>query len=81
MNVVISEEVLDSAEMTPDEMRTEIALLLYAQGRLSLGKCAELAGIGPVEFQRLVASRGLTVSYDEAAFEKDLKTMERLRGR
>jgi len=34
----IPQEILDSARLTINDLKTEIAVSLYAQGRLSIGK-------------------------------------------
>ena len=47
----VSQDVLDSARMTPAELKVEMALHLYAQGRLSIGKARELAGMALWEFR------------------------------
>jgi hypothetical protein len=41
----VSQEILDSARLTPSELKVEMAVHLYAQGRLSVGKTHELADI------------------------------------
>lgn len=41
----IPRTVLDAAQMSAHELRRELALTLYAQNRLSLGKARELAGL------------------------------------
>ena len=75
----IPQDVLDSARMTTDELKTEIAIALYAQGRLSLGKARELAGVSLWEFRQLLASRRIAPHYDTADFEEDLNTLRTLR--
>ena len=39
--IEIPQEILDSARLTTDEIKTELAFALYAQGRLSIGKARE----------------------------------------
>ncbi|MGC9400239.1 MAG: HepT-like ribonuclease domain-containing protein [Anaerolineae bacterium] len=39
----IPQDILDSARLTVDELRVELAVHLYAEGRLSIGKARELA--------------------------------------
>ena len=41
----VPQDVLDSARLTPTELKVEMAVHLYAQGRLSIGKARELAGM------------------------------------
>ena len=45
----ISQEILDSARLTPSELKVEMAVYLYTQNRLSIGKAKELANMSLVE--------------------------------
>lgn len=42
----IPQDILDSARLSVDEMKLELAVALYAQWRLGLGKARELATAG-----------------------------------
>jgi predicted HTH domain antitoxin len=53
-------------------LRLELALALYAQGALSLGKAAELAGMSRLPFGELVGERGIPRHYDEADLAQDI---------
>jgi len=55
--IEVSQDILDSARLTVAELKAEMAVHLYAQGRLSIGKARELAGIPLWEFRQLLASR------------------------
>ncbi|MFP4033430.1 MAG: UPF0175 family protein [Desulfococcaceae bacterium] len=72
----IPQEILDSARLTLGEARTELALSLYAQGRLSVGKARELAGLSLWEFRQLLAIRRISPHYDEDDLREDMKTLE-----
>jgi predicted HTH domain antitoxin len=52
-------------------LRTELAIALYAQGALSLGKAAELAEITRALFSEVLAQRGIPRHYDEADLAQD----------
>jgi predicted HTH domain antitoxin len=52
-------------------LRTELALALYAQGALSLGKAAELAQMPRMLFGELVGQRGIARHYGDAELEQD----------
>ena len=41
------------------ELKTELAVLLYSQEEVSLGRAAELAGLGREEFKELLTVRGV----------------------
>ncbi len=47
--------------MTSDELKRELALALFQQGRISFGKAREVAGMTVPAFQQLLGSRGICV--------------------
>jgi predicted HTH domain antitoxin len=53
-------------------LRTELAVALYAQGALSLGKAAELAEMNRMLFGELVAQRGIARQYGDAELAQDV---------
>lgn len=74
----VSQDVLDSARMTPAELKVEMALHLYAQGRLSIGKARELAGMALWEFRQLLASRRIPPHYGTEDLDEDVATLHEL---
>lgn len=78
MSVVldIPDEVLKALRLPPAEvqarLRLELAVSLYAQQILSLGKAAELAGIPRPELNDLLAARGISMHYSQAELAEDL---------
>jgi predicted HTH domain antitoxin len=76
--VEVSQEILDSARLTPSELKVEMAVHLYEQGRLSVGKARELAEMTLWEFRQLLASRGISPHYDEADLDEDVATLREL---
>lgn len=77
----IPQEILDSARMTADQLRVELAVHLYEQGRLSIGKAHELAGLSLWEFRQLLGFRQISPHFDSEDLEQDLETLRQLRGR
>ena len=73
--VEVPQEILDSARLTASELKVEMAVHLYAQGRLGIGKARELAGMTLWEFRQLLASRRIPPHYDEADLEEDAATL------
>jgi predicted HTH domain antitoxin len=55
-----------------------MAVHLYKEGRLSLGKARELADMTLWEFRQLLASRGVSPHYDEAELGEDVATLREL---
>ena len=78
MGVVIPDEVLRAADMSAEELRREVAIVLFQQERLSLGQASDLAGLDRLSFQRLLASRDVPIHYDVAELEVDIETLRKL---
>jgi len=72
MGVLIPDDVLQATQMTAEELKQEIAVLLFQKEKLTLSQASHLAGINRLQFQHLLASRNIPVHYDTAAFEQDL---------
>jgi len=78
MSLIIPDNILQAARMTPEELRQEIAVLLFQKDKLTLGQASQLAGINRLQFQHLLASRQIPIHYDVVEFEEDLKTLREL---
>jgi predicted HTH domain antitoxin len=78
MPVIVSDEILAAARLTPAEALKELALALFKQERLTLAQAARLAGVGRLKFQEWMAERKIPIHYDVAEFEKDVATLRKL---
>ena len=74
----IPQDVLDAAQMNAQDVRRELALALYAQNRLSLGKARELAGLSLWEFRQWLGTRGIAAHYDADDLQDDLDALRAL---
>lgn len=74
----IPRDILDSARMNERDLKTELALSLYSQGRLSIGKARELAGMSLWEFRQILGFRHISPHYDEYELNQDLITLKEL---
>ena len=75
----ISRELELATHMSALEIRRELAVQLYAQGKLSAGKARELAAMGVAEFYCFLGSRGVPVTYGVDDFVDDLETIQRMK--
>lgn len=73
----IPQGVLDAAQMNT-QLRRELALALYAQRRLSLGKARELAGLSLWEFRQWLGLRRIEAHYDVNNLQDDIETLREL---
>lgn len=76
--IEIPREIMRSTRMTPQEMKRDLAILLFQQGKLSFGKAREMAGMTAWTFQQLLGSRGVPVHYNVEEYEEDLQTLKEL---
>ena len=78
MSVVIPDEILDAARMTPGELLLELAALLYAREKLTMGQAFRLAGVDRLRFQHFLASRGIHLHYDVSDLASDLAALDQV---
>ena len=71
----IPQDILDSARLSLDELKVELAISLYSQGRLSFGKARELAGMSLWELRQLLGFRRIPPHYDIEDLDEDLKAL------
>ncbi|MBA2680474.1 MAG: UPF0175 family protein [Ktedonobacteraceae bacterium] len=60
------------------ELTLELAVALFQQKKISLGKAAEVAGMSHVEFQHILAERNIVLHYDLADLDEDICTLQQL---
>ncbi len=78
LQLALPDDLLDATRLTEAELRTELALHLFQQEKLSLGKAAELADIGLSRFMLILGARDIPVHYDLDDYEVDVATIRRL---
>jgi predicted HTH domain antitoxin len=78
ISIEVPREVIHATRMTPEELRRELAVYLFQQGKLSFGKARETAGMTVWAFQQLLGSRGIPVHYDLEEYQEDLTTLKEL---
>jgi predicted HTH domain antitoxin len=75
MSIVISDETLQTLQMSESEMLAEIAILLFQQERFTLGQASRFAQMNQLQFQRLLASRQIPLHYDVAELREDVESL------
>jgi predicted HTH domain antitoxin len=76
--IEIPPEVVHATRMSLEELRQELALHLFQQGKLSFGKAKEMSGMTFWAFQQLLGARGIPVHYGVEDYEEDLEVLEKL---
>jgi predicted HTH domain antitoxin len=64
--------------MSAQEIRRELAVHLYLNGKLSISKASELAALDRIDLQRLLSARGIPVNDNADDFRDDVEMIARL---
>jgi len=75
---IVPEDILQATGMSEEELRQEIAVVLFQKEKLTLARASRLAGMTRLQFQHLIASRQIPVHYDSADFDEDLRALKEL---
>jgi predicted HTH domain antitoxin len=71
----ITIDLPDEIQVSESDLRTEIAIALFQQERITLGTASQIAGMHQMEFQQLIGSRGICIHYDVEEFEEDIQNL------
>ncbi len=78
VSIEIPSEVMHATRMTPDDLKRELAIHLFREGKLSFGKARELAGLTVWDFHNLLGSKSIPLHYGVEEYEVDLATLKEL---
>jgi len=67
----------ETAQLSSEEMRLELACALYSRGRIGKVVAAEMAGVDIFTFQRALQDRKISL-YTEPMLATDLQTLKEL---
>lgn len=74
--IEMPEEILSAGNIPKEEASVEIkkivALELYREGRVSIGKASEMAGMCLADFMDLIAERDIPINYTLQNWKDDL---------
>jgi predicted HTH domain antitoxin len=78
MIVELPDAAIEGTGMTPELAKLEVAVGLYRDRKVSMGRAAGIAGVPRPVFQRELGKRGVSVNYDVQDFEDDLVAIGKL---
>ena len=82
MPLTITDEELARIELTPEQLRLEIAVMLREKDKMSYRSAAALAGLPVWDFKDVLAERGVPwMHYTAEMLEQDVESLERFRSR
>lgn len=75
--LTIPDEILETIKLPKgrieEELKKELAFLLYERGLASMGAARRLSGLTKWEFIEGLAARGIARHYEEKELEEDIK--------
>ena len=72
MQIAIPDELTSGLNLTPENARINLAIGLYADRRVTLGRAAQLAGMNQPGFLRKLGELRIPMHYDLPELEEDL---------
>ncbi len=72
----ITIDLPDNLSLTEADLRRELAIALFQQEHITIGSASQLAGLHQIEFQRLIASRGICIHYDLEDYQLDTQNLK-----
>ena len=75
MALVIPDSVLNKAQLSGEDLLTDLACYMYDKGRLSFGKASELSGLNYLQFQKALGERNIDIKYSEQDLDTDLRNL------
>jgi predicted HTH domain antitoxin len=69
----IPDDISPASLLSEADWLREIAITLFQQELITLGRASKIAGMHLIEFQQLIASRGICIHYDVEEFEQDIQ--------
>ena len=78
MSLVIPNDILSASGLSEEELKLEIAIMLFSQEKISIGKARHLAEMNLLDFQKELNQRGICIHYDVEELEEDIQTLHQL---
>ena len=75
MALLITDDILETVQMSGSELLIDIACYLYERKKLSLGKARAMSQLDQISFQMELAKRDIDIHYSEKDLRTDLKNL------
>ena len=72
----IPDDITQDHSLDEADWLREIAIALFKQELITLGRASRIARMHQIDFQKLLSSRGICVHYDVEEFEQDIQHLQ-----
>jgi predicted HTH domain antitoxin len=76
MSIVISDHIIRQTNLSEEEFRIKLALVLFEKNVFTFGQARRFSGLSIAAFQDLLAKHQIAMHYDWDDYQEDLKTLE-----
>jgi predicted HTH domain antitoxin len=81
MTIELPDQELGSLKLTSEQARVSLAVGLYAERTVTMGRAAKIAGIPYTAFMHELGKRGICVNYTVADLLQDIETVRQRLGK
>ncbi|MGG7661388.1 UPF0175 family protein [Dyadobacter sp. BHUBP1] len=78
MLLELNDNVIKSTGLSEQELRIELAVRLYEDGKITVGQGGTMTGLGSIRFQQELGKRKIAWHYDVEDLHADLETLKKL---
>jgi predicted HTH domain antitoxin len=78
MTIELPDKEIGTLQLTPEKVRVELAVGLYAGRQVTLGRAAKIAGISYTAFMHEIGRRGICLNYSVEAALHDMEMADEL---
>lgn len=78
MLLELDDQIIQSTGLSQEELRVELAVQLYEQGKITVGQGGRMTGMGSIKFQQELGKRQIPSSYNREDLDSDLETLRKL---
>ncbi len=75
MNLIIPDEIIKQANISPQQLLIEIACYLYDKKIFSMGQARRFADIDQITFQKELAKRNYYIHFSSDDLKKDIENI------
>jgi predicted HTH domain antitoxin len=79
MKIEVQDEALRGLELTEPQALVDLAVGLFTERRVTLGRAADIARVTQLDFQRELGRREIPIHYDVEDLQADMSTLAELR--
>ncbi len=78
MTIEIPDEIVKREDYKIKDFMLDIAVMLYQNKRISLAKAASIVGLNRLEFQAVLADKGVYIHYTIEDLNKELENLKKI---